>query len=202
MKFSGNILTLCQRVSYCNRCKRLTYQILHLKVDKNSTTHFIWYLLCSEQPSACFMNIMKWNHVLEAKKVNIFRSVSFSHNFGHLSIYLSISAYLHSAIPSGIPLFWKQASQTLTGARPQPLSGTGRVLEEQPSQKPSPQARQWCFVSLSWNSTPQFLHLWKKFKCFSEDFSSLKKATLKWPSIKTHNDERIGLPVSRGNLVC
>lgn len=36
----------------------------------------------------------------------------------------------------------KQTSHTLTGARPQPLSGTGAALEEQPSQKPSPQARQ------------------------------------------------------------
>ncbi len=35
------------------------HQILKLKVDKNSTTHFIWYLLCSEQPSACFSNILK-----------------------------------------------------------------------------------------------------------------------------------------------
>lgn len=60
-------------------------------------------------------------------------------------------------IPVGIPLLWKQASQTLTGSRPQPLSGTGRVFEEQESQKPSPQARQWCLVSLGRNSSP---HLW------------------------------------------
>lgn len=60
-------------------------------------------------------------------------------------------------LPVGIPLLWKQASQTRTGARPQPLSGTGRVFEEQESQKPSPQARQWCLVSLGWNSSP---HLW------------------------------------------
>lgn len=52
----------------CNCCKRWTYQILELKVDKNSNTHFILYLLCSEKPSACFMNIMKWNHVLEATR--------------------------------------------------------------------------------------------------------------------------------------
>ncbi len=48
--------------------------ILKLKVDKNSMTYFIWYLLWSVQPSACFINIMKLNHFLEAKKVNIFRS--------------------------------------------------------------------------------------------------------------------------------
>ncbi len=59
-----------------NCCKRWTYQILKLKVDKNSMTHFIRYLLCSEQPSACFMNIMKLNHVLEAKKRSIFSDIS------------------------------------------------------------------------------------------------------------------------------
>lgn len=58
-------------------------------------------------------------------------------------------------VPVEIPRLWKQASQTLTGARPQPLSGTGRVLEEHESQKPSPHARQWCLVSLGWNSSPQ-----------------------------------------------
>ncbi len=54
-------------------------------------THFIWYLLCSEQPSACFMNIMKWNHVLEAKKINIFRC---SNNFGHHCICIYIYIYV------------------------------------------------------------------------------------------------------------
>ena len=67
----------------CNCCNRWTYQIIKVKSGKNSRTHFIWYLLCSEQPSACFMNIMKWNHVLEAKKVHFFRSVRCSNNFGH-----------------------------------------------------------------------------------------------------------------------
>ncbi len=47
-------------------------------MDKNSTTDIwyltdiIWYLLCSEQPSVCFMNIMKLNHIFE---VNQKRSV-------------------------------------------------------------------------------------------------------------------------------
>lgn len=63
-------------------------------------------------------------------------------------------------LPVGIPLLWKHASQTRTGARPQPLSGTGRVFEEQESQKPSPQARQWCLVSLCWNSSPHLLHFY------------------------------------------
>ncbi len=66
-----------------NCCKRWTCQIWKLKVNKTSTTHFIWYLLCSEQPSACFMNRMKLNNVLEAKKLNHFRSVRCSNNFGH-----------------------------------------------------------------------------------------------------------------------
>ncbi len=78
-KYTDNAREMC----CCNCCKRWTYQIFMLKVDKNSTTHFIWYLLCSEQASACFLNIMKWNHVLEAKKVNIFRSVRCSNHFGH-----------------------------------------------------------------------------------------------------------------------
>lgn len=69
-------------------------------------------------------------------------------------------------VPVGIPLLWKQASQTRTGARPQPLSGTGRVFEEQESQKPSPQARQWCLVSLGWNSSP---HLWHFCNTHNED---------------------------------
>lgn len=63
-------------------------------------------------------------------------------------------------VPVGIPLFWKHASQTRTGARPQPLSGTGLVLEEQASQKPSPHARQWCLVSLGWNSSAHLWHFW------------------------------------------
>lgn len=45
-------------------------------------------------------------------------------------------------VPAYEALCSKQTSQTLTGARPQPLSGTGAALEEQPSQNPSPQARQ------------------------------------------------------------
>ncbi len=71
---------------------------LKLKVDKNSMTHFIWYLLCSEQSSACFMNIMKLNQVLEAKKVNNLRSVRCSNNFSHhckVDLKLSIVLYIH-----------------------------------------------------------------------------------------------------------
>ncbi len=60
-----------------NYCKRWTHQILKLEVDKNCTTLFIWYLLCSEQPSA----------FLEAKKVNIFRSVRCSNNFLATTVY-------------------------------------------------------------------------------------------------------------------
>ena len=33
-------------------------------------------MLCSEQASACFVNIMKLNHVLEAKKRSIFSDLS------------------------------------------------------------------------------------------------------------------------------
>ncbi|KAG7282079.1 hypothetical protein CRUP_023595 [Coryphaenoides rupestris] len=47
----------------------------------------------------------------------------------------------------------EDASQTLTGARPQPRSGTGRLLEEQASQKPSPQARQCLVCTVSWKMT-------------------------------------------------
>lgn len=61
--------------------------------------------------------------------------------------------------PSGIPRFWKQASHTLTGVSPHPLSGTGLLLDEQPSQKPSPHARQWCFVSLSSKASPHLEQL-------------------------------------------
>uniref|UniRef100_A0A8C2EQV7 Vasoactive intestinal peptide receptor 1b n=1 Tax=Cyprinus carpio TaxID=7962 RepID=A0A8C2EQV7_CYPCA len=57
---------------WCNCCKRWTYQILTLKVDKKSQLTSFDIFLCSEQ---CFMNIMKWKHVFEAKKVSIFRSV-------------------------------------------------------------------------------------------------------------------------------
>ncbi len=64
---------------------------------------------------------------------------------------------LRVCVPACEALCSKQTSQTLTGARPQPLSGTGAALEEQASQKPSPQARQWCLVSLSWKTV---WHLW------------------------------------------
>ncbi len=77
----------------CNYCKRWSYQIIKLNVNKKSMTHYIWYVLCSEQPSACFMNIMKLNYVLEAKKFNILRSVRCANNFGHhciLCIYIYI----------------------------------------------------------------------------------------------------------------
>lgn len=67
------------------------------------------------------------------------------------------STGLDFCIPVNVALCSKQTSQTLTGASPQPLSGTGAALEEQPSQKPSPQARQWCLVSLSWKTA---WHLW------------------------------------------
>lgn len=73
------------------------------------------------------------------------------------TVQTDITLNMRKDLPVGIPLLWKHASQTRTGARPQPLSGTGRVFEEQESQKPSPQARQWCLVSLAWNSSP---HLW------------------------------------------
>ncbi len=45
-------------------------QILKLKVDK---THFISNVLCWEQPSACFMNIMKWNHFFGGEKGEYFQ---------------------------------------------------------------------------------------------------------------------------------
>ncbi len=91
LKFSGNTVYwhYAREMRCCNHCKRWTYQILKLKVDKNSMNHFIWYLLCSEQPSACFLNIIKLNLVLEAKK-SIFRSVRCSNNFGHHCIYVYI----------------------------------------------------------------------------------------------------------------
>ena len=72
--------------------------------------------------------------------------------------YAGVSWYI--LVPVEMPLLWKHASQTLTGARPQPLSGTGRLLEEQASQKPSPQARQWCLVSLGWNASE---HVWHAY---------------------------------------
>lgn len=101
-------------------------------------------------------------------------------------------------VPVGMPLLWKQASQTRTGARPQPLSGTGRVLEEHKWQKPSPHARQWCLVSLGWNSSP---HLWH---CWSIQISPLKHS-LNLQRVNTkcvpYQDEGVGFPVGRSYLV-
>lgn len=48
LRFSGNLPTVPQRRA----------AIFRFKVDKNSRTHFIWCLLCSEQPSADFTTIM------------------------------------------------------------------------------------------------------------------------------------------------
>ncbi len=60
--------TMPERCAAVIAAKGGTYQILKLKVDKNCTTHFIWYLLCSEQPSVCFLNIMKLNPCFGSKK--------------------------------------------------------------------------------------------------------------------------------------
>lgn len=120
----------------------------------------------------------------------------------HSNATLSIKKNL----PVGIPLLWKQASQTRTGARPQPLSGTGRDLEEQESQKPSPQARQWCLVSLGWNSPP---HLWHF--CGTQSFWRYVFTLQRWSTMWTvfcgilllvaYQDKGVGFPVGGSNLV-
>lgn len=52
-----------------NCCQRWTNQIFPFKEDENtSRMDFIWYLLCSEHPSADFINFRSWNHNQEAKK--------------------------------------------------------------------------------------------------------------------------------------
>lgn len=59
-------------MSCCSRCRR-TNGIFTFKEDKTRRTHFIWYLLCSEQKtSADFINIMKGNSVLEARRIQYF----------------------------------------------------------------------------------------------------------------------------------
>lgn len=49
LKFSGN----------CHKREMWIRQIFKLKVDKDNGAHFISYLLNSEQPSACFMKLLK-----------------------------------------------------------------------------------------------------------------------------------------------
>lgn len=109
------------------------------------------FLAISVPPSsskAASSNSATWKHA---------PMTSGAHKSFRKTIKSDVTSNMKKNLPVGIPLLWKQASQTRTGARPQPLSGTGRVFEEQESQKPSPQARQWCLVSLGWNSSP---HLW------------------------------------------
>lgn len=62
--------------------------------------------------------------------------------FCRLITYVQLVYFNVQGSPAYDALCSKQTSHTLTGARPQPLSGTGAALEEQPSQKPSPHARQ------------------------------------------------------------
>lgn len=61
----------------------------------------------------------------------------------------------------GSPPCWWQESQTRTGFLPQPLSGTGMLRVEQAWQKPSPQARQWCFLSTSLKTRLQPWHSYR-----------------------------------------
>lgn len=49
---------------------------------------------------------------------------------------------------------WKHELQTLTSSY-QPRLGTGWYFDEQPSQKPSPHARQWCFLAEELNEVLQ-----------------------------------------------
>ncbi len=88
LNISENILTLYQRDVLLWLQQKVYKPNIKVKEVKNSKTYFIWYVLCSEQLPACFMNIMKLNHVLEVKNVNIFRPVRWSNNFGHHWIYL------------------------------------------------------------------------------------------------------------------
>lgn len=46
---------------------RSWHNVMKLKLNTNSRIYSIWYMLCSEQPSPYFSNIMKWNLALEAK---------------------------------------------------------------------------------------------------------------------------------------
>lgn len=85
-------------------------------------------------------------------------------------------------VPAYAALCSKQTSHTLTGPRPQPLSGTGADLEEQPSQKPSPQARQWCLVSLSWKTV---WHLWHTLD--TKDKMTNGIITHNWPSTQSYS---------------
>lgn len=46
---------------------RSWHNVMKLKLNTNSRIYSIWCMLCSEQPSPYFSNIMKWNLALEAK---------------------------------------------------------------------------------------------------------------------------------------
>ncbi len=62
-----------REVCCCNFCKSWTYKILKLKVNKNSTTHFIWYLLCSEQLSALFHEHYEMKSCFRSRKGQYFQ---------------------------------------------------------------------------------------------------------------------------------
>ena len=121
-----------------------------------------------------------WGH--NSPNINSFTTHRWWKTGRHLTL-------LRECVPSYEALCSKQTSQTLTGARPQPLSGTGAALEEQPSQKPSPQARQWCLLSLSWKTA---WHLWhtlyesknknKSCCCREEETNRVYPSSILWPA--------------------
>lgn len=42
--------------------------VLKVNANKNARIYFIWHVLCSEQPSTYFSNIIKWNLAWKAQK--------------------------------------------------------------------------------------------------------------------------------------